>query len=206
MNNSLLIDSDVSNSAPEPILALPSSSFPDSRTVDPVGLELLAPRRITIPKSVEAMDLRASGSNTSSDRDDEAEHVVTPRGSSTSSSVNSLGEKEKIGRWTELEHQVFLQGLETHGKQWKLIANMIGTRTVVQVRTHAQKYFQRIERHGLSNSIAPSASSNPSTKRKMSLPPSLPSRSTKRPKISKKVVRASSLSALSTQKPNEEDL
>jgi len=34
------------------------------------------------------------------------------------------------------------------GKQWKNIATMIGSRTIVQVRTHAQKYFQKMERHG----------------------------------------------------------
>jgi len=53
---------------------------------------------------------------------------------------------EKVGRWSEEEHEVFLQGLEKHGKQWKTIAGMIGTRTVVQVRTHAQKYFQKMDR------------------------------------------------------------
>lgn len=54
---------------------------------------------------------------------------------------------EKVGRWTEMEHLIFIEGLEKHGKQWKIIAGMIGTRTVVQVRTHAQKYFQKMERN-----------------------------------------------------------
>lgn len=39
---------------------------------------------------------------------------------------------------------MFVKGLEAHSKQWKLIAELIKTRTVVQVRTHAQKYFQKL--------------------------------------------------------------
>jgi len=48
------------------------------------------------------------------------------------------------GRWTSEEHNLFLKGLELHGKGWKKIAKLIKTRTVVQIRTHAQKYFQRM--------------------------------------------------------------
>jgi SHAQKYF class myb-like DNA-binding protein len=50
------------------------------------------------------------------------------------------------GRWTQEEHNMFLQGLQTHQKQWKLIADMVKTRTVVQIRTHAQKYFQKLHK------------------------------------------------------------
>ena len=74
----------------------------------------------------------------------------------------AVTDKEKIGRWTEQEHLVFLEGLRTHGKQWKVIATMIGTRTVVQVRTHAQKYFQKLDRNsggaGASSSSCSSSS------------------------------------------------
>jgi SHAQKYF class myb-like DNA-binding protein len=85
--------------------------------------------------------------------------IVSPNESSTSPTDNSIVgsiSNEKIGRWTEHEHSVFLEGLEKHGKQWKTIAGMIGTRTVVQVRTHAQKYFQKMER----KQIASISSSN----------------------------------------------
>lgn len=52
-------------------------------------------------------------------------------------------DKGSVGRWTNEEHQIFLKGCEEHGKDWKLIADLVGTRTVVQTRTHAQKYFQK---------------------------------------------------------------
>jgi len=51
---------------------------------------------------------------------------------------------ENTGRWTKEEHHVFLEGLKEYGKEWKKIAGMIPTRTVVQIRTHAQKYFQKL--------------------------------------------------------------
>ena len=41
---------------------------------------------------------------------------------------------------------MFLEGLEKYQRQWKLIAQSIKTRTVVQVRTHAQKFYQKIAR------------------------------------------------------------
>lgn len=64
---------------------------------------------------------------------------------------------EDIGRWDETEHQLFLEGLQKYGNDWKKIANMvcpplyayaqISTRNLVQVRTHAQKYFQKINKN-----------------------------------------------------------
>jgi len=56
---------------------------------------------------------------------------------------------ENTGRWTEQEHERFLDGLKRHGtKHWTAIANVVKTRTVVQVRTHAQKYFKKLEQEG----------------------------------------------------------
>jgi SHAQKYF class myb-like DNA-binding protein len=53
------------------------------------------------------------------------------------------GKKEKPshnkGRWTEAEHLTFLQGVSEHGKDCTKISAMIPTRTILQVRTHAQK-------------------------------------------------------------------
>ena len=48
------------------------------------------------------------------------------------------------GRWTAEEHRLFLKGLEIHGKDSKQIAALIKTRNVTQVRTHSQKYFQKL--------------------------------------------------------------
>ena len=54
-------------------------------------------------------------------------------------------EKESTGRWTREEHLAFIKGLELHGRGWKKIATLIKTRTVVQIRPHAQnEYFLAI--------------------------------------------------------------
>lgn len=55
--------------------------------------------------------------------------------------------KSNTGRWTDAEHKLFLKGLETFPyRAWKKIATLIKTRTVVQIRTHAQKYYQKLEK------------------------------------------------------------
>lgn len=48
------------------------------------------------------------------------------------------------GRWTPSEHERFVKGLELYGREWKKVASLIPSRTVVQIRTHAQKYFQKL--------------------------------------------------------------
>eukprot|EP00535_Pseudo-nitzschia_heimii_P009473 CAMPEP_0197183264 /NCGR_PEP_ID=MMETSP1423-20130617/7722_1 /TAXON_ID=476441 /ORGANISM="Pseudo-nitzschia heimii, Strain UNC1101" /LENGTH=566 /DNA_ID=CAMNT_0042633825 /DNA_START=68 /DNA_END=1768 /DNA_ORIENTATION=+ len=70
---------------------------------------------------------------------------------------------ENTGRWTAEEHNLFLQGLELHGKGWKKIAGLIKSRTVVQIRTHAQKYFQKLakaKQNGEDVTMAGGGSSN----------------------------------------------
>ena len=42
----------------------------------------------------------------------------------------------------------FLHGLELFGKKWTKVADAVGSRTTVQVRSHAQKYFQKLEKIG----------------------------------------------------------
>ncbi|EER15908.1 hypothetical protein Pmar_PMAR003365 [Perkinsus marinus ATCC 50983] len=47
---------------------------------------------------------------------------------------------------TAEEHLVFLEGLRDHGRDWTIITSNIPTRTNKQVRSHAQKYFQDLDR------------------------------------------------------------
>ena len=68
--------------------------------------------------------------------------TVTMATTQTATPASTQG--ENTGRWTAEEHRLFLQGLEEFGKGWKKIASLIKSRTVVQIRTHAQKYFQKL--------------------------------------------------------------
>ena len=51
---------------------------------------------------------------------------------------------ENTGRWSKKEHDLFVECLTKYGKDWKKAADLLKTRTAVQIRTHAQKYFQRV--------------------------------------------------------------
>lgn len=57
-----------------------------------------------------------------------------------------LRDGQSNGRWTEGEHQAFLKGMQKHGREWKKVAIDIPTRTSAQVRSHAQKYFAKIQK------------------------------------------------------------
>ena len=49
------------------------------------------------------------------------------------------------GHWTAAEHDEFLKCLDIYGREWKKVAERITTRTAAQIRSHAQKYFKKIE-------------------------------------------------------------
>ena len=64
--------------------------------------------------------------------------------------MNVIAEgQEATGRWTEEEHELFLEALKKYGKEWKKIAGAVQTRTIVQTRTHAQ-YLHREGQSGKS--------------------------------------------------------
>lgn len=52
-----------------------------------------------------------------------------------------IQDTENLGRWNKIEHDAFLSGFELYGKNWNQVAAHVKTRTVIQTRTHAQKYF-----------------------------------------------------------------
>lgn len=53
---------------------------------------------------------------------------------------------KSTGRWTQKEHVLFIEGLKMYGKNWKKVEGYIGTRTGTQIRSHAQKFFNRIRK------------------------------------------------------------
>jgi SHAQKYF class myb-like DNA-binding protein len=58
--------------------------------------------------------------------------------------VSSLAATQD-GHWTNEEHEVFLELYDKFGRSWKKIAETMKTRSNEQVRTHAQKYFSKLE-------------------------------------------------------------
>ncbi|KAL3845068.1 hypothetical protein ACJIZ3_002471 [Penstemon smallii] len=49
-------------------------------------------------------------------------------------------------RWTEEEHIKFLEALKLYGRAWRKIEEHLGTKTAIQIRSHAQKFFSKVVR------------------------------------------------------------
>lgn len=56
-------------------------------------------------------------------------------------------------RWTEEEHSRFLEALKLYGRAWQRIEEHIGTKTAVQIRSHAQKFFSKLEKEAHAKGI-----------------------------------------------------
>ena len=55
--------------------------------------------------------------------------------------------KYNTGRWTTEEHAKFLHALQIYGKEWKKVQEYVGTRTSTQARSHAQKFFSKLDKN-----------------------------------------------------------
>ncbi|KAF2315565.1 hypothetical protein P3X46_023829 [Hevea brasiliensis] len=67
--------------------------------------------------------------------------------------------------WTEPEHDKFLEALQLFDRDWKKIEAFIGSKTVIQIRSHAQKYFLKVQKSGTNEHLPP-----PRPKRKAAHP------------------------------------
>ncbi|XP_024981156.1 protein REVEILLE 8-like isoform X2 [Cynara cardunculus var. scolymus] len=67
--------------------------------------------------------------------------------------------------WTDEEHDKFLEALQLFDRDWKKIEDFVGSKTVIQIRSHAQKYFLKVQKNGSIAHVPP-----PRPKRKATHP------------------------------------
>ncbi len=82
-------------------------------------------------------------------RDAEVERIRAlkrPRNKEEQLVVNAVSCKDR--REAEKAADEFLKCLDIYGREWKKAAERITTRTAAQIRSHAEKYFQKIEAAG----------------------------------------------------------
>ncbi|KAL7603690.1 hypothetical protein Lser_V15G15788 [Lactuca serriola] len=67
--------------------------------------------------------------------------------------------------WTDIEHDKFLEALHLFDRDWKKIEAFVGSKTAIQIRSHAQKYFLKVQKSGANEHVPP-----PRPKRKAAHP------------------------------------
>ena len=55
------------------------------------------------------------------------------------------------GRWSQKEHLLFIKGCLLYGNYWKKVKKYIQTRSCSQIRSHAQKYLNKLNKKYIGN-------------------------------------------------------
>jgi len=59
--------------------------------------------------------------------------------------INNYNGKFFEGQWLKIEHIRFIEGILKYGTEWKKVEEHIQTRSGVQARSHAQKFFSKVK-------------------------------------------------------------
>ncbi|XP_015584565.1 protein REVEILLE 6-like [Ricinus communis] len=139
------------------------------------GFHLFDPMSMGLPglNSLTPHQIPSSSTSTTS-------NTANATGTSTTSGTNTMASfqddlNKKIRKpytitksresWTEQEHDKFLEALQLFDRDWKKIEAFVGSKTVIQIRSHAQKYFLKVQKNGTSERVPP-----PRPKRKAAHP------------------------------------
>ena len=52
----------------------------------------------------------------------------------------------ELGRWSIDEHKRFIRGIVKYGKNWERVKNEVQTRSDIQIRSHAQKFYKKLKK------------------------------------------------------------
>ena len=71
-----------------------------------------------------------------------------------SKAATSARIKQRV-TWTDEEHMRFLEALKKYDRDWKRIEAYVGTKNVIQIRSHAQKYFLKVQKNNTGDHVPP---------------------------------------------------
>ena len=113
----------------------------------------LTPARPEQPTAATATTAARAASGEKKDCPTLTSRTLAPPNTSSNAQTGARARDAKsmpkaTGRWTAEEHDEFLKCLDIYGREWKKVAERITTRTAAQIRSHAQKYFKKIEAAG----------------------------------------------------------
>ena len=52
----------------------------------------------------------------------------------------------QLGHWSIEEHKRFIRGIVKYGKNWERVKNEVPTRSDIQIRSHAQKFYKKLKK------------------------------------------------------------
>ncbi|WJX18229.1 Protein REVEILLE 8 [Trifolium repens] len=89
--------------------------------------------------------------------------MATPTSTPTSGCGDASGKKirkpytitKSRESWSDEEHDKFLEALQLFDRDWKKIEDFVGSKTVIQIRSHAQKYFLKVQKNGTLAHVPP---------------------------------------------------
>ena len=119
----------------------------------PTQTAALTPARPEQPTAAAATTAARAASGEKKDCPTLTSRTLAPPNTSSKAQTGARARDAKsmpkaTGRWTAEEHDEFLKCLDIYGREWKKVAERITTRTAAQIRSHAQKYFKKIEAAG----------------------------------------------------------
>ena len=74
------------------------------------------------------------------DKENESEEVQKKK------KIKFLVSNYEIGHWSYEEHKRFIKAIVKYGKDWEKIKNEVQTRSDIQIRSHAQKFYKKLKK------------------------------------------------------------
>ena len=111
-----------------------------------INSNYIAPKRkIFMIKKINNLRLEKARENTIKFLSKKALRFVVEKNEDYNKKKLNENDAMNEGRWAEEEHDKFLDGIAKYGINWKKVKTMINSRTPVQVRSHAQKFYYKLK-------------------------------------------------------------